>query len=228
VDNLPILAAIHDVTPIDTPTGVSVWLLELAFQKGGLDELLALLSGEERARCLRYRQQSDRIRFATTRVILRRMLAERLRIPLDEIKLDIDLFGKPRLENRSALFFNLSHSGNFVLIALSVHKPVGVDIEAASTTLDFNSLHASLTPDERRYCDESADEKAFFRVWSGKEAVLKAWGVGIAKHLPSVSVVPVTPGQYAVSFHMAAPSIQAWQLPGPAGFVAALAVVHAA
>ncbi|WP_114968055.1 4'-phosphopantetheinyl transferase family protein [Rhodoferax ferrireducens] len=228
MNKLPTLAGLHEVTPADASAGVSVWRLELAFQKGGLNELLTRLNGEERARCLRYRQPADRIRFATTRVILRRMLAERLRIPLDEIKLDIDSFGKPRLANRDALFFNLSHSGNFALIALSAHQPVGVDIEAATTALDFNSLHASLTPAERRYCDESADEKAFFRVWSGKEAVLKAWGVGIADHLQSVSVVPVAPGHYAVSFHIAAPSIEAWQLAAPAGFVAALAVVHAA
>jgi 4'-phosphopantetheinyl transferase len=228
VNKLPTLAGLHDVTPADTSAGVSVWQLELAFQKGGLNELVAQLNGEERARCLRYRQPADRIRFATTRVTLRRMLAERLRMPLDEIKLDIDCFGKPRLANSDALFFNLSHSGNFALIALSAHRPVGVDIEAASTTLDSNSIHASLTPDERRYCETSADTKAFFRIWSGKEAVLKAWGVGIAKHLPSVSVIPATPGHYAVSFHVVAPSIEAWQLAAPAGFVAALAVLHAA
>ena len=220
---------IQELTPLPTPAGVNVWRLELDFQNSRLDKLLQQLPAEEQARCLRYRQPADRLRFAATRVALRQLLAERLRIPVQAVALQIDAFGKPRLAHGEKLFFNLSHSGNHALIALSVEQPVGVDIEAASGAATAPLADAALTQEERRYChqqpNKEAAAQAFFRVWSGKEAVLKALGLGIAHHLQSVSVVPDLAGRYAVTLDLPAPPLQAWQLPVPAGFVAALALL---
>lgn len=219
------VAALQELMPHGMPKGVRVWRLELDFQNGQPHELLALLSQEERNRCLRYRQPTDQFRFAATRAALRHLLAERLRIPIEKIALDLNSFGKPRLSNEGLPFFNLSHSGKFALIALSAYRPVGVDIEALSSEVTAHAIRRLLTPDERLFCDQNPD--AVFRIWSGKEAVLKAWGIGIAKHFQSVSVVPATAGHYAVSFSTEAPAIEAWQLPAPAGFVAALALSSA-
>ena len=220
------MTSMREISPRHLPAGVNVWRLELDFQNTQLNELLQQLPAEEQARCLRYRQPADRIRYATTRVALRQLLAERLHIPVQDVALRIDAFGKPRLANDEKLFFNLSHSGNHALIALSAEQPVGVDIEAAPATGGVRPVDGALTPDERRYCDEYADPQAFFRIWSGKEAVLKALGLGIASHLQSVSVVPVSASRYAVSFQLPWPPVQAWQLPAPPGFVAALAVLR--
>lgn len=225
MNNIPALAAIYDWTPDYLPAGISVWLLELACQSDRLNEWLDLLTDAERQRCLRYRQQADQIRFATTRVTLKHLLAERLHRPFEEIEFEFDAYGKPRLLHRETLFFNVSHSGNFSLIALSEHRPVGIDIEAVAATPRPDFGFPGLTPDECRYCNAHPDTATYFRIWSGKEAVLKAFGVGIATHLPSLSVVPVTPEQYAVSFYSAAPAVEAWQLPAPPFFVAALAAV---
>ncbi|CAN5481890.1 4'-phosphopantetheinyl transferase superfamily protein [soil metagenome] len=223
------MTSMQEISPHYLPAGVNVWRLELDFQNSRLDELLQQLPAEEQARCLRYRQPADRCRFAATRVALRQLLAERLHIPVQEVALRIDAFGKPRLANDEKLFFNLSHSGNHALIALSAEQPVGVDIEAAGGAATAPLADAALTLEERRYCtrqpDKAAAAQAFFRIWSGKEAVLKALGLGIASHLQSVSVVPGLAGRYAVTLDMPAPPLQAWQLPAPAGFVAALAVL---
>lgn len=225
---IPFLAAVQAVAPAHIPRGIQVHLLELALQQGSLPALLSLLPGPEQERCLRYRRPADRIRFATTRVVLRRLLAQRLRVAAQDIEFAMGAFGKPGLPHGVPLFFNVSHAGGFALIALSAQGPVGVDIEATARMPDTSPVHLGFTPDEQRYCDRTADAHAFLRVWSGKEAVLKALGLGIGQHLPSVSVIPGPAGHYAVSPHGAGFPLppQAWQLPAPPGFVAALALLQ--
>ncbi|MDB5742995.1 MAG: hypothetical protein JWR68_1310 [Polaromonas sp.] len=220
---------LQDITPPGLPAGVAVWRLALDAQNVALDALLPLLPADEQARCLRYRQPAHRLRFAAARVALRRLLAERLQIAVQAVALRIDGFGKPRLAGGEGLHFNLSHSKNYALIALSARQPVGVDIEAVGSPAGDWPVATALTPAERRHCSEQAHAEAgtlaFFRIWSGKEAVLKALGLGIADHLQSVSVVPGPSGRYAVAFDIPAPPLQAWALPAPAGFVAALALL---
>jgi 4'-phosphopantetheinyl transferase len=179
---------------------------------------------------LRYRRPADQIRYAGTRAVLKDLLAERLRITTAEIQFAIDACGKPRLALDGAPHFNLSHAGDFALIAISDRHPVGVDIEAVNTTIDTGAVAAALTPDELQCCSGGSDVQTFFRIWSGKEAVLKALGVGIADHVRSVSVThhpphtPLDSGRYAVAMHIPPPRIEAWQLPAPPGYVAALAL----
>nr|WP_315429880.1 4'-phosphopantetheinyl transferase superfamily protein [uncultured Albidiferax sp.] len=206
------------------PSDVRVWQLEVDCQNGSLRTWLAQLSRDEQERCLRYRRPADRWRYAAAHAALRHLLARRLHIPAEHIAFGFNPFGKPRLANHNTPFFNLSHAGSFVLIALSDHRPVGVDIEAFSPA--GAGIHQLFTPDEQRFCSQHPD--AAWRIWSGKEAVLKAWGVGIGEHIQAVSVLPTAAGRYAVSFSILAPSIEAWQLPAPMGFVAALALSSAA
>lgn len=215
------LAALHELRPAGIPAGVDVWLL--TFQNGNLDELLTRLSADECSRCLRYRRQADRIRYAGTRAVLKDLLAERLQIAPAEIEFEIDACGKPRLALDGAPHFNLTHAGDFALIAISDRHPVGIDIEAPNASIDTGAIAAALTSDELQCCSGGSDTQTFFRIWSGKEAVLKALGVGIAAQLRSVSLTPLDSGRYAVAMHMPTPRIEAWQLPAPPGYVAALA-----
>ncbi len=220
----------YDLTPSGAPAELDVWLLELELGRGRLKALLPRLSEQEQARCLRYRRTQDRMRYATTRVVLRHMLAQRLMCPLQDIALVFNAFGKPGLaphllEGR-ALHFNVSHAGKYAVIALSSLGPVGVDIEAITTDIDVWPPETVLTVTEQGYCQETEDADAFFRVWCGKEAVLKGLGLGIAQHLQSVSVVPKLDHGYSVALPSGNPSVQAWQLQVPAGFAAALAVLE--
>jgi 4'-phosphopantetheinyl transferase len=216
------LAGIHELRPDGIPTDVDIWLLR--FRDGHLDEFMARLSEDERRRCLRYRRQAERIRYAGTRAFLKERLAEHLRIANEDIELTIDACGKPRLVLDGAPHFNLSYAGDCALIALSDRHPVGVDIEAVNATLDTAAVAAALTPDELQCCCGGSDTQNFFRIWSGKEAVLKALGVGIAEHLRAASLTVLDSGRYALAMHMPAPRIAAWPLPAPPGHVAALAI----
>jgi 4'-phosphopantetheinyl transferase len=211
--------------PVAAPAGVRVWRLELDLLRGRLDELLPGLPVAERERCLQYRLPGDRLRFALSRLVLRHLLAQHLQCEPQALRIEADVHGKPHLVDGGGLHFNLSHAAQYALIALSTAGPVGVDIERVRNQPSAD-LQGSLTPEERAYCASRARARlaAFFRIWCGKEAVLKALGVGIARHLDSVSVIPATRGGYAVTTRMPGWSAQAWQLPAPYGYAAALAV----
>lgn len=217
-------AALRALVPVEAPAGVELWRLELDPLSGSLAELLPRLPPGERERCLRYHRPADRLRYALCRVVLRQLLAQRLHCVPQEVEIEIDAHGKPRLAQPADLHFNLSHTGRCALIALSTVGPVGVDIERVSTTLALADLQAGLSPSEQRYCAHSARVQTYFQVWCGKEAVLKALGLGLAGPLHRVSALPVARRRYVVDLPFAAPPVQAWQLPAPAGHVGALAL----
>lgn len=221
---LPKLVGLHALAPVEVSAPAQVWRLELDLLRGHLEELLPRLPAAERERCLRYRQRGDRLRYALCRLVLRHLLAERLQCLPQAVDIQTDAFGKPRLAQDSGLHFNLSHSGRCALIALSTAGPVGVDIERVSASLAVEDLRGGLTDAERRYCVHRGKDLAYFRVWCGKEAVLKALGVGVAQHLSRVSAIPVARRCYAINLQLAVAPVRAWQVPVPIGYVGALAL----
>lgn len=207
------------------PAAVEVWCLQCDFTAGDLSVLLPWLGVEEQARCLRYRRLHDRLRFALVRITLRHLLASRLGCAAAAIDIAYSAYGKPYLPDHPHWYFNVSHSGDKALIAISQHRDVGVDIEALTSASAASDVATAMTVQERQYC-HAHGELALMRIWSGKEAVLKAMGVGIARHFSLVSVIPLGSWQYTVSWNMAtAPLVEAWQLMAPSGFVAALAML---
>ncbi len=99
--------------------------------------------------------------------------------------------GKPFLENNGDLFFNLSHSGNTVMCAVS-SRPVGCDTEAVRPrSLEVARrffAHAELSFIERGRTDEER-LASFYRIWTLKESFVKATGYGMSLPFESFSVV---------------------------------------
>lgn len=71
----------------------------------------------------------DALRYANTRLLLRHLLAERLQCPPQAVRLDYGPHGKPVLQPEN-WHFNVSHSREISLLALSRSAAVGIDIEA--------------------------------------------------------------------------------------------------
>ena len=114
---------------------------------------------------------------------LRKLLAGYLGADLTDLRIEHGEHGKPRLAGAHALEFNLSHSGGALLVGVSRSQPLGVDLEAPRRSRPVLDL-------ARRYFDpaeatalaalpEVQRQRAFLRLWSCKEAVLKAHGRGI-------------------------------------------------
>ena len=131
--------------------------------------------------------------YLVSRALLRQLLAERLQQPAASLQFCNGPHGKPRLHD-DAWQFNLSHSGSWLVLALCPHGPLGVDIELGKRR------HHPLPLARRFYAQSEYEwlcalpaqeqESAFYRLWSRKEAVLKAHGGGIAAGLEKVRFLP--------------------------------------
>jgi 4'-phosphopantetheinyl transferase len=165
-----------------------------------VDDLTSrVLSAPERERLARYRSAAAAARYVITRSLVRLVLSDRLSLPASEVRIGQTDFGKPVVAD--ALHFNVSHSGDLVLLALSADRAVGIDVERRRGVERVSALvERWLTSDEQRAVAERVDagadlSDAFLRVWSLKEARLKALGVGIANaahaDIDAVSVLPL-------------------------------------
>ncbi|MFN3984812.1 MAG: 4'-phosphopantetheinyl transferase family protein [Rhodocyclaceae bacterium] len=188
--------------PEAVPAGVEVWLLELDLDAPVPEADWRLLSDNEAARAHRYRRHEDRLRAVATRAALRRLLGERLDRPPASLSFDANLHGKPRLPIGTGIEFNVAHSGRCALIAVGVAPglaSLGVDVEQHHPAIDFDALAAHALTASERECLPARDDTErfvadFFLRWAGKEAVLKAVGVGISENLQRISIQPRADG----------------------------------
>jgi len=122
---------------------------------------------------------------------LREVLSVYLEQPAEGIEIVRGERGKPRLA-RGGLEFNLSHSGELALIAVSQTRPVGVDIEQMKPGRDFLALAVrALSPDAVAQLREATPEErplVFYRHWVRHEARLKCLGVGLSGAAATASV----------------------------------------
>lgn len=160
------------------------------------EQLIGLSSGlspEEYRHWHEIRQPGRQREYLLGRVLLRRLLAERLHCPAGSLAFHIGEHGKPMLCNHHWQF-NLSHSGDWLAIALCASGPLGVDIEMGQRRRQILPLaHRFYAQSEYEWqlaLPEAEQESAFYRLWSRKEAVLKAHGAGIAAGLDKVRFVP--------------------------------------
>lgn len=157
------------------------------------------LSFFERSRLTEYRGRDAAERYVVTRSLVRIVLGGRLGVAPRDVEVSRTDTGKPVVA--AGAHFNVSHSGDLVLLALSADRPVGVDVERRREVARVPALSQRwLTPGERRDFDRlrasgTPESDAFLRVWSLKEAQLKALGVGIrgaaSARLDEVAVLPL-------------------------------------
>lgn len=162
-----------------------VWCAWVQAHAADVDALSeALLSTAERERLGSYKSRAAATRFVVTRALVRSVLAPQLRCAPADIPITVTDLGKPVVAGD--VHFNVSHSGDLVLLAVSGERAVGIDVErerpiAKARALIDRWLNEAERRDVTRWMDEGASEStAFLRVWSLKEARLKALGVGIA------------------------------------------------
>lgn len=206
------------------PEGLEVWRLSLDLNAPVADEDDRLLSRAEWQRAQRLRRHADVVRAVATRAALRRLLSAHTGIAPEKLVFTQNAYGKPALENADGPAFNVSHSGHVALIALAPGGAVGVDIERCRPEAELAPLQGLvLSPSEQ--LDHALP---FMERWVVKEAVLKALGLGIADHLRSLSITSSLgpPGAYHLEHSLPISSpLQAWPLPAPSGYAAALGYV---
>lgn len=184
------------------------------------DQLIDLpdeLSPEEQHQWGAIQQPGRQREYLLGRVLLRRLLAERLRCPATELRFCSNAHGKPTLCDNSWQF-NLSHSGDWLALALCQQGPLGVDIEMGLRRRQILPLaqrfYAQSEYEWLAALPEAGRESAFYRLWSRKEAVLKAQGGGIAAGLDKVCFMPEEDWRLDNRLDTQSYQVQDWPLDG--------------
>ena len=173
---------------------VHVWAVPLAESRGREGEFESRLTDEERRRADRFLRDEVRQRFVVARASLRSILGGYLEVPAVAVPIEEGTHGKPQLVggNANDLRFNLAHSGELALVAVTRGCEVGVDVERLRSVEHWQELAARyFHPAEAAAIaavDSAERNAAFLRCWTQKEAILKAFGVGLSHSLQTFAV----------------------------------------
>lgn len=218
--------------PVATEAEVHVWQAALAAPLPLVASLQGLLGPDELRRAGRFRFARDRDHFILARGLLRLILSLYTGTPAARLGFIYNSHGKPALEGDRVPSFNLSHSGDLVLYAVTAGRVVGIDVE--QMRVDFATAEIAdrfFAPQERdtlRRLPAELHTQAFYNCWTRKEAYIKARGQGLSIPLDQFEV-SLIPGMPAALLHSQAGQEEAarWRLqeldPDPA-YAAAVAV----
>jgi len=180
------------------PDDVALWRVDMRDAAACEDTIYLNLDGAERVRADRFVRREDSRRFIATRSTLRKLLGTRIGVPPNELVFVATERGRLELPDHSLLSFNVSHSGDAALLAISDRRVVGVDLELLDPSLNWRGIAALVcTGDEQRVLQaapEQMQSELFIRYWVAKEAILKAMGIGIAEELLNLMVDPTAQG----------------------------------
>lgn len=186
--------------PFATLEGVRIYRCHAPAGDAALADAAALLAPEERARADAIVRSAARAVAVHARAFLRRVLAVETGDPPAAIALAALPDGKPVLAGADAaggraLHFNLSHSADLVVVAVSRSGPVGVDVERPRPLADPLALARQVATATEVAAIAAAPDPpaAFLRLWCAKEAVMKADGRGFRLPPAAIALAPVLP-----------------------------------
>ena len=203
------------------------------------ESLWPVLSIEEQTKARRFFRDVHRRRYVVAHGMLREILTLYVAEPAESLRFADGEHGKPSLirepgQSNVGVEFNLSHSDDIALVAVALHRPLGVDLERWSEETEYLALaERFFSPAERDALRALAGDRAsltsgFFAAWTRKEAYLKATGEGITRGLHHFDV-SLKPGQKArlLADRLDPSATERWamQALGPAtGYSAALVI----
>jgi 4'-phosphopantetheinyl transferase len=172
---------------------IYVYLLQLSLFD--YSELFCYLSEDERIRADRLKIDEKKKQFVITRGALKKLLSNSLDKPGENIEISYGEYKKPFIKekiNNKTVEFNVSHSGDYALIAITLKNKVGIDIEKINYDIDYSSLSNRFFSQQENKellnIDKSKQLEVFYRVWARKESFIKAIGKGVAFGLDNFSV----------------------------------------
>lgn len=170
---------------------VDVWRVFLDLKPDSVQRMESTLSADESQRASRFHFDKDRRRYIVAHASLREVLARYLRCKPHDLKFSANEYGKPFLPEHN-VEFNLSHSGDYALIAVARGRKVGVDIELIREDIELENLAARyFSPrevSELMTLPSEGRTRGFFHCWTRKEAYIKARGLGLSLPLDSFDV----------------------------------------
>lgn len=208
---------------------VRVWLVGADMPEPAMAYLFDVLDQEERDRAAVFQRSRDRHRFIVAHGATRCIVGEHLGAPPHELRWVRGRHGKPELAGTwTGAQVNLSHSGEFSMVAVSASRHVGVDIQHLLPDLDVAAMATRyFPPDEARYVATGADADGraarFARLWARKEAIIKAGG---GRLFPGLRIPVLGPTEAVVDYpdEDSSRPFRISDVPAPRGFRAAVAL----
>ncbi len=146
------------------------------------------LSTERKQRMERYRQHRDKVRCLVAGLLLHYAFGHN-KSPLHTE------YGKPYFEDD--LCFNISHSGDYVILAKSAYT-VGIDVEKVKP-YNIDVAKKCFTALELEWLMAQEDDAAFYKIWAAKESIMKATGLGFTMNPSSFQVLPIQDGPHIIN-----------------------------
>jgi 4'-phosphopantetheinyl transferase len=164
--------------------GVSLWLCHLARPPSDVADLSQTLSAAELARADRFGTSLLRDRWIAGRATLRSLLGLALEVDPAAVRMRRGVRGRPELDGEHGIDFNVSHTGDTVIIAIATGTRdgtrIGIDIERADRQVNADGLARKFLTERERagiaLLAADGRRETFLRLWTCKEAMSKATG----------------------------------------------------
>jgi len=180
------------VRPLETNAVRVRWLLLSTAKAEHLSFWRRMLDEDERRRADRFHFPADREAFTAAHALTRAMLSEVTGMPSTAWRFVEGKYGRPEVASSCAtggLRFNISHTRGLVACAVA-YQAVGVDVESADHMPDLGIADTVFAPEEAlvlKSAPPALQRVLFFRLWTLKEAFIKATGEGLRRPLRSFS-----------------------------------------
>lgn len=213
---------------------VHIWRASLRQDSSVVAALLRTLETDERERASRFHFQIHREQFIVGRGVLREILSRYLGVGPERLLFIYNPYNKPSLaEGFGELRFNVSHSNEVALYALTLGREVGLDVEFIREDFpDMEQVAEHVFSQQEiatlKALPQELRNRAFFNCWTRKEAYIKALGEGLSHPLHQFTV-SMKPGEPALllSSETEPEMVKNWwlqDLPAGPGYAAALAL----
>ena len=170
---------IHSVCAVQIPTAMPADLF---------NELVVHMPNDRRERTLRFVKKEDAYRSLFSEMLIKTQIQKLIGIPIEAIQMDKNKYGKPYIKGCDNLHFNVSHSGLWVVAALS-ECAVGIDIEEKKA-FDFLAIGERFFAAEEIQALLHASDQLdyFYLIWTMKESLIKHVGMGLSLPLNAFSI----------------------------------------
>ena len=195
---------------------VDIWFYDLKILSTDINNFYSILSVDERVRADKLKVEDKKQQYIISRGCLRQRLGLLTNIDPEDFVFEYLEHGKPVLINDARfadITFNVSHSSDFALIAISQKQNIGIDIEKVNHKLDHQALvtrfFSEIEQSEFLTIAEANKAKAFCACWTRKEAFIKAIGDGITYGLDTFDVT-INPEIQTSSINLHKPTSEIW------------------
>jgi 4'-phosphopantetheinyl transferase len=177
---------------------VHLWFSSLDLPASSLQQLEATLDTNERERAKGFCFELERTRFVVGRGLLRRILGQYAAVEPGKLRFNYSSRGKPSLRNSfggGRIQFSLAHSSGYAIYAFTLGRRVGVDLERVVPVESEEIANRLFSDREKAAVHALAGNErreTFFKIWTAKEAYLKACGEGLTYPLNKIET-PIDP-----------------------------------